>query len=183
MPRKTIAAVIAFHLAVLVGTVASSDDKGVREDPESSFPVLSGIGLALSITDAGPQIFKVLPGSVAEKSGRMHKGDRILSIRNGDRTIEEIARAHPEWRDHVVLLTATVDTNLQAASKIVDTRKWKETTHLSLAPEKLEAMNIVVVPAVSILSRDGRIAAAGDPHSISIEKEVSKLLSPSDTDR
>ena len=85
MTRKPIAASIAFPVAVLVGTVASGDDTGVRKDAPSSFPVVSGIGVALSITDAGPLVFKVLPDSVAEKSGRLHKGDRILSIR-GKRT-------------------------------------------------------------------------------------------------
>jgi C-terminal processing protease CtpA/Prc len=57
-----------------------------KETP-SGFPVLSGIGVALSIRDAGPLVFKVLPDSATEKSGRQHKGDRILSIWDGDRTI------------------------------------------------------------------------------------------------
>ena len=289
MTRKPIAASIAFPVAVLVGTVASGDDKGARKDAPSSFPVVSGIGVALSITDAGPLVFKVLPDSVAEKSGRLHKGDRILWIREGDRTIDlkgkklgdvvsllrgpvgtsvtleilsgdsrspylvtlrreavpvpaltqqstydaligmplpavefssldqtsrvtlsryagqvvvidfwaswcgtcfapvdrmqEVAQAHPEWKGRLALLTATVDTDLRAASKVIESRNWNGTTHLALAPEKLEAMKIVVIPAMIILSRDGKIAAAGDPHAISIEKEVSELLSRTATDR
>ena len=73
---------------MLVARVALADDKGSREEPPSSFPVLSGIGAALSITETGPQIGMVLPGSAAEKSGKLKQGDRILSIRNGDRTID-----------------------------------------------------------------------------------------------
>jgi hypothetical protein len=37
-------------------------------------------------------------------------------------------------------------------------------------------MNIMTVPTVLILSPDGKLMAAGDPHSIEIEKEVLKLL-------
>ena len=95
--------------------------------------------------------------------------------------MQEIARAHPEWKGRVALLTATIDTDLQAASRVVERRKWNETTHLSLAPEELEAIKIVAVPAVIILSPDGKVAAAGDPHSIAIEQEVSRLLSRSAT--
>jgi thiol-disulfide isomerase/thioredoxin/biopolymer transport protein ExbD len=269
---------------ILAESLASADDKVPREDPASSFPVLSGIGAALSITEAGPQIEMVLPGSAAEKSGELHNGDRILSIRNGDGTIDlkgkplgdvvslirgpvgtpvtlevlpknrkasflvtvkreavaipalavqrtydkligkpapttqfsaldqssrislskytgkivvvdfwaswcgtcfapvdkmqEIARAHPEYTDRVVLLTVTVDTDLRGAIKIIEKRKWKETTHLSLTPEKLEAIEIATVPALMIVSPDGKIAAVGDPHSFSVEKEIAKLLSP-----
>ena len=44
-------------------------------------------------------------------------------------------------------------------------------------------MRIVTVPAVIILSPDGKAEAAGDPHSVAIEKEVLKLLSQCTTDR
>jgi thiol-disulfide isomerase/thioredoxin len=280
---------LAICSAMLVARVALADDKGSREEPPSSFPVLSGIGAALSITETGPQIGMVLPGSAAEKSGKLKQGDRILSIRNGDRTIDlkgkplgdvvslirgpvgtavtleilsansqspffltvkreavavpaltknrtydeligtpaptiefssldqsshidlsryqgkivvvdfwaswcgtcfapvdrmqEIARSHPEYTDRVVLLTATIDTDLRAAARIIEKRKWKATTHLSLAPEKLEAMKIVTVPALIIISPSGKIAAAGDPHSIPVEKEIAKLLALTASDR
>lgn len=275
-------------VAILVGRTVHGDDNDAREAPASSFPVLSGIGAALSITDAGPQITVLVPGSAAERSGRLHKGDLILSIREGNRTIDlrgkplgevvshmrgpvgttvtlkiasgddesgflvtlkreavalpglyqrrtyenligepapdvpfstldqtshidlsgyegmavvidfwaswcgtcyapvdkmqEIARAHPEWKGRVALLTVTIDTDLQAASEVIETRGWEETTHLSLAPEDLEAMKIATIPTVLIISPDGKIATAGDSHSISIEKEVSRLLAPTATD-
>ena len=96
--------------------------------------------------------------------------------------MQEIARSHPERKNRVALLTATIDADLQAASKVVKTRQWKETIRLSLPPEKLETMNIMTVPTVLILSPDGKIMAAGDPHSIEIEKEVLKLLPSTSTE-
>ena len=286
--KMSSAAAFAFGLAMFIGGVANSDDKSPRDVSASHFPVLSGIGAALKITDEGPQIAKLVPGSVAEKSGKLHEGDRILMIRSGDVTVrlkgkemgevvsllrgpvgttitleilpenskssslvtlkreavsmnglyktstydnligtippaaqfaaldqasrttladyagqvvvldfwaswcgtcyapvdkmQEIARSHPEWKNRVALLTATIDTDLQAASEVVETRQWNETIHLSLPPEKLETVNIMTVPTVLILSPDGKIMAAGDPHSIEIEKEVLKLLPSTSTE-
>jgi thiol-disulfide isomerase/thioredoxin len=283
------AAAFAFCFSMLFARVANSDDKSPRDASASRFPVLAGIGVALKITDDGPQISKLVPGSVAEKSEKIHSGDRILTIRSGDVTVQlkgkkmgdvvsllrgpvgstitleivpanskstslvtlkreavsmsgfyrtstydnligtippvaqfatldrssritlsdyagqvvvvdfwaswcgtcyapvdkmqEIARSHPEWKNRVALVTATIDSDLQAASKVVKTRQWKETIHLSLPPEKLETMNIMTVPTVLILSPDGKIMAAGDPHAIEIEKEVLKLLPPTNTER
>jgi HEAT repeat protein/thiol-disulfide isomerase/thioredoxin len=251
------------------------------KDSPSSFPVLSGIGVALSITETGAEIHKVLPGSAAEKSGKLKEGDCIVAIRNGDRTIDvkrkplgdvvslirgpvgttvtlevrsgklgttslvtvkreavpipalaerrsydemigmraptiefsaldqkshftlakfkgkvvvidfwaswcgtcfapvdkmqEIARAHPEYGDRVVLLAASIDTDLRATSKVIEARKWDRTTHVALAPEKLETIKIATVPALMIISPEGKIAAVGDPHAIAIEKEIDKL--------
>jgi thiol-disulfide isomerase/thioredoxin len=265
----------------MVGAIAGEDHEASK-DRKSSYPVLSGIGVALAITDAGPEIAMVLPGSVAEKSGGLNKGDRIRSVREGDRAIpvkgkslgevvslirgpvgttvtleivpenhgegrlvalqreavpvpeltrlrtydeligkpspraqfsalgrtskvelsdfagkivvvdfwaswcgtcyapvdkmQGLAKAHPEWKGRVVLLTVTVDTDHQAAADVIKARRWKETTHLALSPEDLDSLGIPVVPAVFIVSADGKIAAAGDPHSLSIEADVGKLL-------
>ena len=243
--------ILSLTLAIFQGG-QESDDKSPRDASASPsrFPVLAGIGAALAITDDGPEIGLLAPGSVAERSGKLHVGDRILAVRNGDVTIElkgkkmgevvslirgpvgttvtleilpkgsqsrslvtlkreaipakggkltyddligkvppavelatldqtsrttlpdyagqvvvldfwaswcgscyapvdklqGIARSHPEWKGRVALLTATIDTDLQAASNVVKTRQWKETIHLSLPPEKLEAMEIVSVP-------------------------------------
>ena len=44
-------------------------------------------------------------------------------------------------------------------------------------------MKIVTVPALIIISPSGKITAAGDPHSIPVEKEIAKLLSLTASDR
>jgi thiol-disulfide isomerase/thioredoxin len=280
MFKEKIALALALILAVLAGRPAHGDE-AAGEDRASSFPVLAGIGLAVSMKDSGPQVGVVLPGSAAEKSGRLKPGDRLLSVRDGARTIDlkgksmgevvslirgpvgttvtlevlpagggspslvtltrepvrlqgrpasyggligkplpdvrfstldrstgvalsryagrvlvidfwaswcgtcyapvdrmqEIARAHPEWKDRVALLTATIDTDLPKASRVVQAKGWKETAHLALSAEELDATGIVAVPAVIVLSPDGRVVAAGDSHSIAIEDEVARLLS------
>ena len=273
---------IASCLAAFAGVRVRGDGPGASEVPATRFPVLSGIGVALSMTEAGPQISKLTPGSAAERSGKLKAGDRILTIRRGGEIVDlkgkglgdvtslirgpagttitleilpehgkssfqvtlkreavalpgllkestyegligeaaptvefptldrhsrvtlpayagrvvvldfwaswcgtcyapvdkmqEIARAHPEWDQRVVLLTVTIDSELDAPSRIIKKRKWDATTHLSLAPELLAAIGIATVPAVIIISPDGKIASVGDPHSIPIEKEVERLL-------
>src|SRR3954469_7040967 len=87
MSRRSLTAILAVHVAILAGRAAGGDDQGSREPPASSYPVLSGVGVALSIEDAGPRIAKVVPGSAAERSGRLKDGDRILTIRNGGETV------------------------------------------------------------------------------------------------
>lgn len=83
MLKKDARIALAIGLGLLIGRAVRGDDEPAREDPSPSYPVLAGIGVALEITEDGPKIVKVVPGSAAEKSAALHPGDRILSIRDG----------------------------------------------------------------------------------------------------
>ncbi len=52
-----------------------------------SYPIVSGIGAALSITPAGPRIREVIPNSAAAHNGELHAGDLILAIDTNNRII------------------------------------------------------------------------------------------------
>lgn len=279
--RRRALIVLSRTVAVALVGIAGGERAGAIEVPPVRFPVVSGIGAALAIEDAGPRIAEFVPGSAAEKSGGLHEGDRILSVREGERGVEvklkgkklgevaslirgpvgtvvilqvapadggparsvslkrdavavpgrttydeligkpapkvqltaleggervelskyagkvmvvdfwatwcgtcfapvdrmqELTRAHPEWEGRVAMLTVTVDSDPQAARKVVEARGWKQTTHLAIDRADLEAMKIEAVPTVLIVSPEGKIVAAGDPHAISIENEVIGLL-------
>jgi thiol-disulfide isomerase/thioredoxin len=283
-PKMPNAALLAC-LVMLTGGIVIGDDKGQGDPSTTRYPILSGIGAALKIRDGLPEIGFLRPGCVAQRSGKLHEGDRIVAVRLGDETIhlkgkqmgevvslirgpvgkeltlevlpkdgdpallvtlrreavpindtfdygkligtvppaaeltsldgssrtrlsayagrvvvlelwasscgtcyapveklQAIARSRPEWKDRVAFLTVTVDADLGAASRVVEARHWVETTHLAIPPERVEALGITSVPAMLILSPDGRIAAAGDPHALDIEKEILKLLSPAGAD-
>lgn len=49
-----------------------------------SYPAISGIGVNLSITPEGPEIFRVVPNSAASHSGKLHKGDVVISVLEGN---------------------------------------------------------------------------------------------------
>lgn len=66
---------------------ANADSKTVPTSNPGSFPVISGIGAALSITPAGPRIGKIMHNSAAARSGKLHDGDLILEISEGNRSI------------------------------------------------------------------------------------------------
>lgn len=282
MSRRRVAAVVAGCVALLVLRIAQCEEKESRKERASRYPVLSGIGVALSMVDAGARIGKIVPDSAADRCGRLNEGDVIVAVRNGEKMValkgkrlgdvvslirgpvgttiileimpesgklhflaivkreavalpglldgatyerligqdtpdvpfstldqsarvglskfagrvivvdfwaswcgtcyapvdkmQELARSHPEWKDRVVLVTATVDTDLKAAGRVIEKREWTETIHLTVAPVDFDRLNIVAIPAVLVISPEGKIAAAGDPHSVSIESEVLKLL-------
>ena len=70
-----------------------------------------GIGAALGITDGYPVINGVLPGTPAELSGQLHKGDRILALAQGDNSFVD---AHTlSLRDIVQMVRGAPGTLLQ----------------------------------------------------------------------
>jgi thiol-disulfide isomerase/thioredoxin len=250
-----------------------------RDSGLVSYPVISGIGVNLSITSAGPVIFSVVPNSAASHSGKLHKGDVIISVLEGHHItslkgksmgevtnlvrgpvgssiamrirpanhgadfsltlvrasvpvpgvtyngwsgkaapnvqftkfgqtttvnladyrgkivvldlwaswcstcysavdeMQQIARAHPEWKGRVELLTATIDANPSDAARAIKARNWNATTFLSLKVDDMKAMGIEVVPTMLIISPDGKIVDIGDPHAIPIESQIQRLLS------
>ena len=55
------------------------------DEPDTkSYPVLSGVGIALRESDGELFIGFVVPDSPADKSGRIHKGDRLVSVQSDD---------------------------------------------------------------------------------------------------
>jgi thiol-disulfide isomerase/thioredoxin len=254
-------------------------DEKVNDGGPMSFPVVSGIGVALSITPDGPQIAKVMPGSAAARSGQLRNGDFILSIRENNRItdlkgktmgevvsllrgpvgtpvtlelrsqnaepnflvkltreavpvpgisyanlvgesapniqftklnqrshvglssykgkivvldiwaswcsacyepldrLQQLARARAGWKDRVALLAATIDTDASAALKVIQKRAWNRTVPLALGLDELKTLGIETIPTLLVISPEGKIVAAGDPYSISINVVVNELLS------
>ena len=90
--------------------------------------------------------------------------------------MQKVARSHHGWNGHVALLAATIDTNKSAAMKVIKDRGWNETSFLSLTLHDLKAMKIETIPTLLVISPSGKIVAVGDPHAISVESQVSRLL-------
>ncbi len=252
-----------------------------KETAPVSYPVLSGVGLALRISDGSICVFKVLPDSIAAKSKAIREGDQILSVQNGDKLVvvegksvgevvslirgpvgskvtlevrpkqqklsvkvplireairlegvseltyrefigkpapefefvlldgsakvkldkyrgrivvldfwatwcgacyqpvedlQKISRSHPQWKDRVDLLAVSVDSEREKASKIINDKKWNQTTNVAIDPNNLDAIGVRVLPLLIIVSQDGTIATMGGSHAIDVEREVERLL-------
>jgi len=70
--------IILLYLSMAAYTTASHADEG------DSYPVLSGVGIALKKTDTGILVGMVVADSPADKSGKIKAGDRIVSIEADD---------------------------------------------------------------------------------------------------
>ena len=76
---------LSFHL-LLIASV--STHTAYAQEPESkSYPILSGVGIALRSEDGQLFVTTVIPKSPAERSRRIHAGDKLVSIEtNGKST-------------------------------------------------------------------------------------------------
>ena len=77
MTHRFRAALMCF-LAIATASVCA-------DEPETkSYPVLSGVGIALRESEGELFVGFVVPDSPADKSGRIHKGDRIVAVQFDD---------------------------------------------------------------------------------------------------
>lgn len=98
----TLACLVSFAVVLLIGisivgeanappspplqTEASGDSPTSGKANEKSFPVLSGVGIALRHEGDELVVGAVVAGSPADKSGRIHEGDRLVAVQcNGEK--------------------------------------------------------------------------------------------------
>jgi hypothetical protein len=74
---------------LLVGLVTPTKSEGPPAEKTSptSYPVLSGVGVALADSEGAIRVAKVLPDSPAARSKAVHEGDQIVSVLNADETV------------------------------------------------------------------------------------------------
>lgn len=72
---------------------------------------------------------------------------------------------HPGWKDDVVLISASVDEEREAATKHLEKKGWMQSHNVWVRTDAIKACHIQAVPAVYIMGREGRIIAA-DPENV-----------------
>lgn len=74
-----------FRAALLWGLAFATASVCADEPDTKSYPVLSGVGIALRESEGELFVGFVIPDSPADKSGRIHKGDRLVAVQSDDK--------------------------------------------------------------------------------------------------
>lgn len=81
---------VRFLAAVILSWMAThvfAHQPPVDESVAVSYPILSGVGVALRVDEGVCLISRVLPDTPAHKSGVLTEGDELVSVRNGDELV------------------------------------------------------------------------------------------------
>jgi len=80
--------VLAFTFPTCFIAPSLSQELPANKTEPVDYPILSGVGLALKISDGSVYIGTVLPDSVAGRSKAFNEGDQILSVQNDDQRVD-----------------------------------------------------------------------------------------------
>lgn len=68
---------------------------------------------------------------------------------------------HPEWKDKVVFVAASIDEDKQAAIKRLTEKGWNRTVNVWTDTKALRTYHVAGIPTTYVIAPDGKIAAAG----------------------
>jgi len=89
--------------------------------------------------------------------------------------LQTVYEKHPQWKDKVTILTASIDEKKEDAVKRLKEKSWDKTTNLLSDIKTLRAFHIDGIPASYVIDANGKVAAA-DPRDV--VEAVTKLLTP-----
>jgi peroxiredoxin len=74
--------------------------------------------------------------------------------------LHELIGKHPEWKDKVVVIAASIDEDKQAAIKRLKEKGWDRTRNVWTDTKAMRAYHAAALPTVYLIAPDGKIAAA-----------------------
>jgi peroxiredoxin len=74
--------------------------------------------------------------------------------------------SHPDWKDKVVLIAASVNDTADIAAKYIEAKGWNQTHNIWLKAKDIQSYHVGGIPAAYVIDAKGTIAAAG----ISVEE-------------
>jgi thiol-disulfide isomerase/thioredoxin len=137
-------------LTLWLTTVGVAQMTHAGQKDAKSYPVLSGVGIALQSEEGQLFVGKVVPHSPADKSGRIHTGDRLVSVETDGHTTPLDGKTIGEAAS-IIRGPVDTDVTLTLAPKNSDT-----TYAVTLTREPLE---LAGVPASSYGSFIGKAAS------------------------
>ena len=89
--------------------------------------------------------------------------------------LHELIGKHPEWKDKVVVIAASIDEEKQAAVKRLTEKGWDRTVNVWTNTKALRTYHVAGIPTTYVIAPDGKIAAAG-PREEAVREAVEKVL-------
>ncbi|MCI0746501.1 MAG: TlpA family protein disulfide reductase, partial [Verrucomicrobia subdivision 3 bacterium] len=89
--------------------------------------------------------------------------------------LQTYSEKYPEWKDKVILLTASVDERKEDAMTRLKAKDWFKSHNVWVETEGIKAYRINAIPTVYIIDKEGKIAAADA--FLDITEVVNRLLS------
>jgi peroxiredoxin len=74
--------------------------------------------------------------------------------------LQTYSEKHPDWKDEVILIAASVDNNEAAPTKHLKAKGWVRTHNVWVGNEARRAYHIDAIPTVYVIDRQGKILAA-----------------------
>jgi thiol-disulfide isomerase/thioredoxin len=81
---------------------------------------------------------------------------------------------HPDWKDKVVFIAASVEEQGEAVLKHVQARGWEKTHNVRVGPEAVKAFHVGALPTTYVIDQQGKVVAADN--RLDIPKLVETLL-------
>jgi thiol-disulfide isomerase/thioredoxin len=85
---KTVNSILLFVTLTCLVAPSLSQEPPANKTDAVDYPILSGVGMALKISDGSVYIGMVEPDSVAGRSKAFSEGDQILSVQNDDKRVD-----------------------------------------------------------------------------------------------
>ncbi len=87
--------------------------------------------------------------------------------------LQDLFTEHPEWKDKVVLIAASLDDERDVAKKHLETMKWNSTHNVWVDVPGIKALGIDSLPTIYVIDQQGNIV--GNPE-FEYAETVSRLL-------
>ncbi len=90
--------------------------------------------------------------------------------------LQDYVKQYPKWDGKVVLLAANVDDEMDAATKLLNSKGWHQTHNVRASVDAMKAFHVNALPTIYIIDQDGKVVTGG--HGLDIPKVIDGLLAP-----
>lgn len=85
--------------------------------------------------------------------------------------LQSYSGEHPDWKDKVVIIAASIDTNGDAATQHLKAKGWNQTHNVWVRNDAIKAYHVDGIPTAYVIDQQGKIVASG-PHPWDIPEIV-----------